>query len=127
MVGACTRWIAVLALVGASQAWAATPEECPPIEPGVHTEGAAPLPAGEAPSVLLVLPKSPEGTLATEGLVLGPGARIVESRFSPLLCATVARIAGAVGADPAALITALPEGAAVVVDDFYEAQADDAS
>ena len=119
MVGACTRWIAVLALVGASQAWAATPEECPPIEPGLHTEGAAPLPEGEAPSVLVVLPKTEDGGLATAGLVLGPGAHIVESRFSPLLCATIARIAGAVGADPGALVAQLPEGAAVVLDDFY--------
>ncbi len=127
MVGACARWMAVLVFAGAIQAWAEPPEECPPIEAGLHTEGAGALPPGESPSVLLVLPKNAEGELSTEGLELGPGARIAESRFSPLLCATIARIAGAPGADPRALVVRLPADAAVVLDDFYEAGAGDAT
>jgi subtilisin family serine protease len=92
--------------------------ECPPVEPGAQLSGEA-VPADEAPSILLILPKGADGSISTDGLELGEGARVVESRFSPLLCATVARVAGEQGAVPASLLVRLPEGAAAVDDDAY--------
>ena len=102
---------------GAVLARAEVPE-CPPVEPGADLPGEA-VPEGEAPSVLLILPKGVDGAIAAEGLELGPGARVVESRFSPLLCATVARVSGAPGTAPASLIVRLPKDAAAVQDDAY--------
>ncbi len=97
--------------------------ECPPVEPGAELAG-EPLPAGETPRVLLILPKGADGSIATDGLELAPGARVVESRFSPLLCATLARVEGAPGSSPASLIVRLPEAAAAVLDDTYAPEGD---
>jgi hypothetical protein len=113
---------ALLWMAGAAHAQ--SPEDCPPVEPGFALgEGAAPDESG-APSVLVLLPKDPSGALSVAELALGPGARIAESRFSPLLCATVARVVGPPGSEPAELIARLPASAAVVSDDLYEVQAD---
>jgi hypothetical protein len=92
--------------------------ECPPVEPGADLSGDAPA-DGAPPRILLILPKGADGQVSTEGLALGAGASLVESRFSPLLCATVARVTGAPGSSPASLIERLPEGAAAVEDDVY--------
>jgi subtilisin family serine protease len=112
-----TLGIAVLLWAAATLARAEVPE-CPPVEAGaaLSSEAAA---DGAAPSVLLILPKGPGGAISTEGLELAPGARVVESRFSPLLCATVVRVEGAPGASPASLLARLPEGAAAVENDTY--------
>jgi subtilisin family serine protease len=97
--------------------------ECPPVEAGIDLSSEA-VPSDEAPSILLILPKRADGALSTEGLELGPGARVAESRFSPLLCATVARVSGEPGSAPAALVVRLPEGAAAVDDDAYAPEGD---
>ncbi len=97
--------------------------DCPPVEPGAELSGEAAA-DGSAPSVLLILPKGADGAISTVGLELGTGARVVESRFSPLLCATLARVEGAAGASPASLIVRLPENAAAVQDDLYFPEAD---
>lgn len=70
---------------------------------------------GEA---LLALPKGPGGDLPGD-YELGPGARIASSFFSPVLCATVARIVGPEGATPGQLVTRVPATAALVAHSVY--------
>jgi subtilisin family serine protease len=85
----------------------------------VAIDGTAP--AGEA---LLALPKTASGGLPT-GIVLAPGAEIASSYWSPVLCATVARVVGPPDLAPAALVPGLPDGAAVTANSVYaSAQAD---
>jgi subtilisin family serine protease len=67
---------------------------------------------------LLALPKGPDGRLP-EDFELGPGARIASSYFSPVLCATVARVVGPPGASPAELVTRVPASAALVPHSVY--------
>jgi hypothetical protein len=81
--------------------------------------GAAP--ASEEPlpgEALLAFPKRPDGTLATD-FELGPGVRIAESYWSPVLCATVARIVGPSGASLAQLVPRVPTGGTVAPHDRY--------
>jgi subtilisin family serine protease len=75
---------------------------------------------GEA---LLVLPKRPDGSL-TRGFKLASGARVVDSFWSPVLCATIARIAGDPLTDPYALVAKLPAGATLVPNHIYLTAAD---
>lgn len=72
-------------------------------------------PAGEA---LLALPKGPNGELPQD-FVLGDGARVAESFFSPVLCATVARVVGDPQAPPESLFAALPATGTVVANSVY--------
>ncbi len=74
--------------------------------------GALSLP-GEA---LLALPKRPDGTISTD-FVLAPGATITGSFFSPVLCATIARVSGS--GEPEALFESLPDGAISVPHHVY--------
>jgi subtilisin family serine protease len=67
---------------------------------------------------LLALPKGPDGALP-EDFELGPGARIASSFFSPVLCATVARVVGPAGASPSQLVTRVPASAALVPHSVY--------
>jgi hypothetical protein len=71
--------------------------------------------AGEA---LLALPKRADGTLPTD-FELGPGVRIAESYWSPVLCATLARVVGPPGASLAQLVPRVPAGAAAAPHDIY--------
>lgn len=80
--------------------------------------GATALP-GEA---LLALPKGPGGGIPTD-FELAPGAEITASFFSPVLCATVARIVGPPGAGPGQLFTRVPDGALVVRHSLYRTAA----
>jgi subtilisin family serine protease len=75
--------------------------------------------AGEA---LVAIPKGADGMLPS-GLELAPGARLVGSFFSPVLCATVARIEGSPTATPESLVAKLPEGAVVVAHPEYSSAA----
>jgi hypothetical protein len=75
--------------------------------------GAAP--RGEA---LLALPKDSAGAIPTD-IGLAPGASIASSYWSPVLCATVARVVGPPGLEPAALVPGLPPTAAVVPNSLY--------
>ena len=139
---------AALAAIGAARA-AADPPPCDPIEaprlaqlapsedPGVMGShvGVAEGPIvslAESPDekvaqqaggeVLLVLSKRPDGTLA-HGYHLAPGARIVDSFWSPVLCATVARVVGDPLADPYDLVVNLPSDAAVAPNHIYTSAA----
>jgi subtilase family protein len=75
---------------------------------------------GEA---LLVLPKRPDGSIA-HGYRLAPGARIVDSFWSPVLCATIARVVGDPLSDPYDLVAKLPSDAAVAPNHVYTSAAD---
>ncbi len=75
---------------------------------------------GEA---LLVLPKRPDGTLS-RGYRLAPGARIADSFWSPVLCATIARVVGDPRSDPYDLVAKLPSDAAVTPHHIYTSAAD---
>ena len=75
--------------------------------------GAAP--RGEA---LLALPKDSAGGIPTD-IGLAPGASIASSYWSPVLCATVARVVGPPDLEPAALVPGLPPTAAVVPNSVY--------
>ncbi len=123
MARARTLTITALLWAGAAVSHAQAPEDCPPVEPGTEIDRGAPTLESGEPTVLVLLPKGADGGIAAGALELAPGARIVESRWSALLCATVARIAGPPGSDPTGLIARLPENAAAVNDDVYEAQA----
>lgn len=72
-------------------------------------------PRGEA---LLALPKDASGAIPSD-VVLAPGARIASSYWSPVLCATVARVVGPPELEPAALVPGLPPTAAVVPNSVY--------
>jgi len=76
---------------------------------------------GEA---LLVLPKRPDGTLA-HGYKLARGARIADSFWSPVLCATIARVVGDPLTDPYDLVAKIPSGAAVAPNHIYTSAAAD--
>lgn len=67
---------------------------------------------------ILALPKNEAGQIPTD-FELGPGAEIADSFFSPVVCATVARIAGPPGTPIERLVTVVPEGSAVVPNDVY--------
>ncbi|HVN38846.1 MAG TPA: S8 family serine peptidase [Myxococcota bacterium] len=72
-------------------------------------------PRGEA---LLALPKDASGAIPRD-VGLAPGARIAASYWSPVLCATVARVVGPPDLEPAALVPGLPATAAVVPNSVY--------
>lgn len=80
--------------------------------PGDETESEA----------LLALPKDSSGAVADD-FVLGVGARVSDSFFSPVICSTVARVKGPAGASPAQLVVVVPDGGIVVANDVYYASA----
>ncbi len=84
------------------------------VTPGVATT------AGDSGELIAILPKNDAGVIPVDEFELAPGARIVESRWSPLLCATVARIVGPADLPPAQWIRRLPEGGSVVPNTLYE-------
>ena len=73
---------------------------------------------------LLALPKNPAGAIPTD-FELGPGVRISQSFFSPVLCATLARVTGPEGATLDQLVTVVPDGSTVVPNDIYSSAADE--
>lgn len=88
------------------------------------------VPGGQQPPVegradgeaLLVLPKLPSGELSDE-FTLGADARIVDSFWSPVLCATVVRIRGPRGAAPADLVPRVAPPALVLPHSRYRTSA----
>ena len=98
------------------------------IRPGSIVELVEPAPAADfglspkGSEALLALPKNAAGALPTD-FKLGPGARISESFFSPVLCATLARVTGPAGATLDRLVTVVPEGSTVVPNDIYRSAA----
>ena len=71
------------------------------------------------PEVVVVLPRLPDGSIGAAEFHLAAGASIVESRWSPTLCATVARVTAPRGTDPSRMITSLPDGATAAPNDIY--------
>lgn len=91
--------------------------------PRVDTRGAPQSVSGEA---LLALPKAANGSIPTD-FELGAGARVAESFFSPVLCATVARVTGPKGSTPEALVPVIPDTAVVVPNHIYATAAAEVS
>ncbi len=87
------------------------------------SSGATPLTPKES-EALLALPKTASGGLPTD-LELGRGVRISQSFFSPVLCATLARVTGPPGATLDQLVTVVPDGSTVVPNDIYLSAADE--
>lgn len=83
-----------------------------------RTRGAGSDEPERSSEALLALPKDASGGLPTD-FELAPGARIVHSFFSPVLCATVARVVGPAGASPRELVPGLPDAAVAVPNDVY--------
>ena len=73
----------------------------------------------DQPEVVVVLPRLADGTVGAAEFRLGRDASIVESRWSPVLCATVARVVAPKGTDPTLMIASLPDGATSVPNDVY--------
>ncbi|MDJ0789355.1 MAG: S8 family serine peptidase [Myxococcota bacterium] len=92
-------------------------EACEPFA-GAGT-ASAPDPGSAGGDALLILPKNAAGTIPRD-FELAPGARVVSSRFSPVVCATIVRIQGAAGATPAELVERIPAEAIVVPNSTYE-------
>lgn len=67
---------------------------------------------------ILALPKDEAGQIPTD-FELGVDAEIRDSFFSPVLCATLARVAGPPGATLEQLVAVVPEGSALVRNDVY--------
>jgi subtilisin family serine protease len=77
----------------------------------------------EEPSeAILALPKNEAGQIPTD-FELGVGAEIRDSFFSPVVCATLARITGPPGSTLEELVAVVPEGSALVRNDVYASAA----
>ncbi|MEZ4217796.1 MAG: S8 family serine peptidase [Myxococcota bacterium] len=102
------------------------PSASAPDVAGVTRLAAPRAPAGDATAIpgeaLVAIPKADDGALAP-GFALAPGAEIASSFWSPVLCATVARVRGPADAAPEALVAALPPGAALTAHSTYRAAA----
>jgi hypothetical protein len=68
--------------------------------------------------VLLALPKRADGSMPTD-FQLGPGVTVAEHYWSPVLCATIARLVGPPGASVAQIVPRVPAGAAAARHDRY--------
>lgn len=93
-----------------------------PADPDATVGGAA-AKARES-EALLALPKNAAGTIPTD-FELGPGAAIAHSFFSPVICATVARVTGPPGSTLDQLVTVVPDTGIVVPNDVYASAADE--
>ena len=78
----------------------------------------APPPASAPSEALLALPKGPSGALPTD-FELGEGVSVAESYWSPVLCATIARLSGPAGLALAELVPRVPAEATVAPNDRY--------
>jgi hypothetical protein len=91
-----------------------------PADPDAQAGGAAA--KGLASEALLALPKNAAGAIPTD-FELGPGAAIAQSFFSPVICATVARVTGPPGTPLDQLVTVVPDTGIVVPNDVYASAA----
>lgn len=90
------------------------------------------IPEGKQPSVMsqvggeaiLVLPKLPNGELA-DNFTLAADAKIVDSFWSPVLCATLVRVRGPDGAKPKDLVPQVEPPAVVLPHSRYRTSATD--
>ena len=80
--------------------------------------------ATRASEALLALPKTAAGTIPAD-FELGAGASIAHSFFSPVICATVARVTGPPGSTLDQLVTVVPDTGIVVPNDVYASAADE--
>ncbi len=97
-------------------AWSAPEDDCGPLPASASPAAEAEAAAG-ASGAILVVPKGADGKLAIDAIELAPGARIEDSRWSPLLCATIARVSGP--GSGRALFARLPATASVVDNSVY--------
>lgn len=113
---------------GASAATARDPGSIVPLpttdpagsaSPSANGAGAGAAAESEA---LLALPKNASGGIPTD-FELGPDAKIAQSFFSPVICATVARVTGPPGTTLDQLVTVVPETGIVVPNDVYASAA----
>ena len=86
--------------------------------PGSTSESQASGDDGEPSEAILALPKDEAGQIPTD-FELGAGAEIRDSFFSPVLCATLARVTGPPGATLEQLVAVVPDGSALVRNDVY--------
>lgn len=84
--------------------------------------GGAATGASTPSEAILALPKNDAGQIPTD-FELGDGAKIADSYFSPVTCATIARIEGPPGASIEQLVTVVPDGSALVRNDVYASAA----
>ena len=125
-------WVGIVLATIALPVYAQDEAGCGPFSDDPETTAAAgPTGSPEATSsdattsseIVVVLPRLDDGSVGAADLELGDGATIAESRWSPVLCATMVRIVGPPGADPTSLIVAVPSGAAAVPNDVYRTAA----
>ncbi len=75
---------------------------------------------------LIAFPKHPNGEQPKlRADQLAPGARVVESFFSPVICSTVARVVGPLELDYSELVRGLPETTLVVPNPVYVTAVDE--
>ena len=83
-----------------------------------NTPGAVAQSAQRESEAVLALPKDGAGQIPTD-FELGVGARVSRSFFSPVICATVAKVVGPPGATLEQLVTVVPDTSIVVANDVY--------
>lgn len=97
-----------------TQVCAPLPEAAPRIREALAA------PAGPAgATVLLVLPRTGLSDLDEPSSILAEGVSIVESFWSPVLCASISRLRGPPGLPAGSLVPGLPDSGSVVPDDTY--------
>ncbi len=95
---------------------------CAPPPASALPKLSAALPPGPEETVrelVLALPKNEDGSLYTDGLRFGDGVRVVSSRWSPILCATLAVVVGPSELAMSEWIPSRPERSVVVDNDRY--------
>lgn len=98
------------------------PENVGTGDAGAGTGTVAGASSADESEALLALPKNAAGGLPTD-FELGPDAKIAQSFFSPVICATVARVTGPPGSTLDELVTVVPETGIVVPNDVYASAA----
>ncbi|MCP5056733.1 MAG: S8 family serine peptidase [bacterium] len=106
--------------------WAEEGEEaCAPLpESAPRISKALDEPVGaEGATVLLVLPRTALDGLDDPSSIFAEGVTIVDSFWSPILCASISRVRGPAGLRAGSLVPGLPEGGTVTPDDTYSTSA----
>ena len=119
--------LSALSLLLSPTAWASEDEEpCEPLpEAAPRIREALEEPAGPGgATVLLVLPRAALDSLDEPSSILAEGVSIVESFWSPVLCASISRLRGPAGLRAGSLVPGLPDSGSLVPDDTYFTNAD---
>lgn len=100
------------------------PTSAPPGSEAKDSDSSAGAGDARESEALLALPKGTDGTIPTD-FELGEDAKIAQSFFSPVICATVARVTGPPGSSLDQLVTVVPDTGIVVPNDVYSSAADE--